>query len=176
VVVLYLPPSPCSSSRSASACSAQSGPSPAGATALAAHAGGLVTAVERERELARYTDDSFDEANGEWWLSALKLAAARGLGVGGGSSLEMIAPGLLERCAAELFYAGGATVPWVRGRCERVPQSRMTGSLAALGARPSLLTDAEKHGKPTSNLPFIAMYRSLLTNCWRLQPSTYAAS
>lgn len=106
--------------------------------------GDLATRAERERALVRYTENAI-EANGEWWLPALRLAAARGLGEASGSPLELLGPELLERCAAELFCAGGATIPWVRGRCERVPQARMAASLASLGTHPSLLTDAEAH-------------------------------
>ena len=101
----------------------------------------LTTARERDEALARYTTLAIDE-NGEWWLPALRLAAASALLRDSASPLAAVLPVLLERCAAELIYAGGATVPWVSGRCERVPQAQM--NLPALGVRPSLLSRSER--------------------------------
>ena len=101
----------------------------------------LTTARERDEALARYTTLAIDE-NGEWWLPALRLAAASALLRDSASPLAAVLPVLLERCAAELIYAGGATVPWVSGRCERVPQAQM--NLPALGVRPSLLSQSER--------------------------------
>lgn len=103
----------------------------------------MATAESRARELRRYTTDTVEE-NGSWWIPALKLAAACGLG-DQGSPLSELAPELLARSLGNLLFAGGATIPWVVGRCERVPRSRMAASLATLGVRPSLLSPEERH-------------------------------
>jgi hypothetical protein len=73
----------------------------------------LATAADREDALRHYTALCDEEADdGSWWVPAVKLAVAQGLprrGAAPGSPLWALPPALLERCAAELFCAGGAT-------------------------------------------------------------------
>ena len=121
---------------------------PAGERAAASD---LSSHADRERELRRYTEHALDpEENGSWWIPALKLAAATSGLEQQHSSLAALSPQLLERVTAELMYAGGATIPWVSGRCERVPQARMPAALEQLGAlQPGLLSEHEKEALDT---------------------------